>query len=174
MRSLCSSSSSTAALSSSGSGPVITTMAPSSSSWRAVSSPMPELAPVTSAVRPRMLRSMCLLLQSRTSVGSGGADEFPIDEFADALGTELTADSRTLRASEGRIGFGPAGLIDPHHSRVDPVGHALGRLDVIADDRAAEAERGVVGQRHGLILVSDRVDDRDGAEELLRVSSHRL
>ena len=66
------------------------------------------------------------------------------------------------------------GLVDPHHAGVQAVRDleraGSGRLE----DRAAEAERRVVGQGDRLVDAADLVDHGNGTEELLAERTHLL
>ena len=60
-------------------------------------------------------------------------------------------------------------MVDVDHAGGDLRGHPLAALDVLREHRAAQAERRVVGQPDGLVLVFHLEDHRHRAEELVVV-----
>jgi hypothetical protein len=61
-------------------------------------------------------------------------------------------------AAEGQFGRGPRRLVDEDHTGLDLPSDPLAAFDIPGDDRAAEAELGVIGQANGLILILDPKD----------------
>src|SRR3954469_16409892 len=73
-----------------------------------------------------------------------------VDEFADSVLRELAAVARALDPAEGQAWIGLHQAVDEDRAGLDARGHALGPRAVAGPHRGAEAERGVVGQPHGV------------------------
>ena len=95
------------------------------------------------------------------------ADQLLVDELLDAHVAEFAAVAGVLDAAERQFGVGPVDVVDEHHAGVDPARHALAARDILGEDRAAQAEVGIVGQRDGRVLVLDPEEHGDRAEELV-------
>src|SRR5256714_8663260 len=63
-------------------------------------------------------------------------------------------------------------VVGPDHARLDPAGDPLALLAIRGPDRGAEAELGVVGQLHRLLVGIDRDDRQHRAEDLLFHDPH--
>jgi hypothetical protein len=97
----------------------------------------------------------------------GRANQLLVHELLDAHVAELAPVAGVLDAAEGQLRVRPGDVVDEHHARLDAARHPLAAGDVLREDRAAEAEVGVVGERDRRVLVLDPEEERHRAEELL-------
>src|SRR5262245_33819553 len=169
--------------------PTSSTRPPASPSARAISAPMPELAPVTTAAAP---------WRSRRSVGIGvlpgstGGGEAEVDGAGGGVGPAGGHDRRTgaeadaLGAVHGRVaeeGLAPAaerevgdgdrdGDVEADHARLDLDLEAAGGAAVPGEEGGPVAVG--VGVDEGDGLVEGRGSDHreDGAEDLFLVDGH--
>ena len=72
----------------------------------------------------------------------------------------------------GRSGALLTVVLTPDHADVEPIGDLVGLVEVTGEDRAAQAVRGVVGQRDCLVDRIDLVDNGYRSEQLLVVGAH--
>jgi hypothetical protein len=75
--------------------------------------------------------------------------------------------SALLGTSERRIQHHQTDTIDADHAALEFARNAQCLVDILGEDACHEAEVGVVGQGHDLFFRLERLDDADGAEDLL-------
>src|SRR5919106_1872644 len=162
-----------------------TTCAPSTASVSAITRPMPRPAPVTTATRS-CNSPISRPRPSSPSVQPIHAAAVPVDgigirsdghranvgELVERLPPALAAGAAVAHATPRRCGIQPVMIVDPHDAVLQPAGHPVGAGDVAGPYRRAEPVRRVVGQRDGLVLVVERDDDQNRAEDLLAGDPH--
>ncbi len=134
--------SSAAALPVSPSRSTTTTLAPSAASRRAVASPMPLAAPVTTATRSSR---RCIALVTHSS----GCDEdvLGLGERVQGVRPQLAAEPGLLEAAERRPVAHGGVRVDRQVAGLDRPGHPQRAAQVCGPDRPGQPVRGVVGDR---------------------------
>src|SRR4051794_5512762 len=85
--------------------------------------------------------------------------------------TAVAADTAELEAAERRFVVA-LDRVDADVAAAQLPGHAIAADAVRSPDVVVEAEGGAVGEGHRLVLVVERLDDDDRAEELLLCDAH--
>ena len=99
---------------------------------------------------PCCRRAGAVALQRR--FGRDVANQLIVDELLDTHVAELAPVTGILDAAERQFGIGPGNVVDEHHSCFDAAGHALAMGNILGENRAAQSEVGVVGERDRLRL----------------------
>src|SRR3954453_6431343 len=103
---------------------------------------------------------------TKTGSYSGAADQLLVDELVGAVAAELAAEARALEAAERQLRAVGPDQVDVNHPGFDLVGDPIGLLLVGGHQVGAEAEGGLVGELHRLLLGANPVDLGNRAEEL--------
>src|SRR5215469_386532 len=160
------------------------TLAPSAASRRAVASPMPLPAPVTTATRSSR-RCVCAVISRLPCVRSTiplpplvavcasflGCDEdvLGLGEGVHGVRSQLPAKTGLLEAAErGPVADGGMG-IDRQVAGLDRPRHPQRAAQVLGPDRPGKTVGGVVGDRHRVRLVLERDHRHHRPEDLLGV-----
>src|SRR5580698_3285070 len=114
----------------------------------------------------------CLVVQRRCHAlercfGFYVTNQFLVHELLDAHIAQLASVAGVFDPAKREFGVGPGDVVYEHHSSLDAAGHALAAGKVLGEDRTAQPEIGVIGERDRLVLILDHEEQRNGAEEFL-------
>lgn len=85
---------------------------------------------------------------------------------------QFAADAALLDAAKGDLKARVIAAIDPDHAGFDPTRHPMRAREVLSEDGAAQAVRGVVGALDRLLLAGEAGNHDKGAEDFFPVDFH--
>src|SRR5437764_1608349 len=151
-----------------------TTSAPASFTSSAVAAPIPVAPPTTRARLPSNLKASNRLISSLPVSACRPGDRLRLQILLEPSDAVLAADAAVLVAPERHVRAHGHTAVDGDEAGPDAAGDGEGALERPRRDHAGEPVLALVGDANGVVVVLERDDDEDRAEDLLLGDRHRV
>src|SRR5436305_1994960 len=102
-----------------------------------------------------------------TSSRRGPGNGLGLEVLLETVDAVLPPDAALLVAAERHVRAVGAAAVDVDRAGADPLGHGERAVERCGEDAAGQAVVAVVGDPDCVVVVLERDDDEDGAEDLL-------
>src|SRR5205807_5236609 len=151
-----------------------TTSAPASLTSSAVAAPMPVAPPTTRARLPSYLKASNRLISSLPVSACRPGDRLRLQVLLEPGDAVLPADAAVLVAAEWHVGADGHPAVDGDEAGPDAAGDGERALERSRRDHAGEPVLALVGNANRVVVVLERDDGEDWAEDLLLSDRHRV